>query len=155
MNLEMPAMVSFPHGLGSPSYHPSRGGACELTAGSQGMAGRRQVIVPVIEHTVVRPGWPPKNDKLCVRLARNTYLSVSCHYVGVGGSVVRLYHLGWREVLDGGQATEALLATALEPQEIEQGVQSGQRSRTWVLHIRLAIANRNFTVNSANSFVQQ
>jgi hypothetical protein len=53
------------------------------------------------------------------------------------------------------EAAEALLATALEPQEVEQGVQSGQRSRTWVLRIRLAIANRNFTVNSANSFVQQ
>jgi hypothetical protein len=28
------------------------------------------------------------------------------------------------------EAAEAPLATALEPQEIEQGVQSGQRSRT-------------------------
>ena len=53
------------------------------------------------------------------------------------------------------EAADALLATALEPQEIEQGVQSDQRSRTLVLRIRLAIANRNFTVNSENSFVQQ
>jgi len=44
------------------------------------------------------------------------------------------------------EAADAFLATALEPQEIEQGVQSDQRSRTLVLRIRLAIANRNFTV---------
>src|SRR5215469_1961280 len=46
MNMEMPAMASLLHGLGSPSYHASRGGACELTAGTKGQARRRQVIVP-------------------------------------------------------------------------------------------------------------
>ena len=31
---------------------------------------------------------PKKNDTVCVRLARNTYLSVSCYHLGGGESVV-------------------------------------------------------------------
>jgi len=49
MNMEMPAMASLPHGLGSPSYHASRGGACELTAGSQGRRGGDKSSFHVIE----------------------------------------------------------------------------------------------------------